>query len=146
MEIDVIRHEFQPKSTISDFVINGNLMSNCLEDFDRMLNQSDPLNVILQKKVQNETAIPAGRYKVVIDYSDHFQKDMPHVLDVPGYEGIRIHRGNTDVDTEGCLLLGLWGGGSDFINHSEEELTYSWISSHALKIARKIFLSISKGR
>ena len=52
------------------------------------------------------TAIPIGRYRLIIDRSQRFQKDMPHVLNVPGFEGIRMHAGNTHVDTEGCLLLG----------------------------------------
>lgn len=52
------------------------------------------------------TAIPIGRYRIIIDHSARFNRDMPHVLNVPGFAGIRIHPGNTPVDTEGCLLLG----------------------------------------
>lgn len=57
-------------------------------------------------KVQNETAIPAGRYRVKLSYSPHFRQVLPEVIDVPGYTGIRIHIGNTAKDTDGCLLLG----------------------------------------
>jgi hypothetical protein len=52
------------------------------------------------------TAIPTGRYRLIVDYSQRFQKNMPHILHVSGFEGIRIHAGNTHVDTEGCPLLG----------------------------------------
>ena len=41
-----------------------------------------------------------------MDYSPKYKRNMPHVLDVPQYEGIRIHPGNKADDTEGCLIPG----------------------------------------
>ena len=57
-------------------------------------------------KIAKVTAIPAGSYNLVIDLSTRFKREMPHILDVPGFSGIRIHAGNTADDTEGCPILG----------------------------------------
>ena len=96
MELKILRKEFTEKSTIGDFFINNTFFSYVLEDMIR-----EP-----GVKVPGKTAIPEGRYQVIIDQSNRFRRAMPHVLDVPGFEGIRIHAGNTDKDTEGCPLLG----------------------------------------
>lgn len=96
MEINLIRKEFSDQSTIGDFIIDGEWFCFSLEDMVR-----EP-----GVKVPGQTAIPEGRYRVVIDQSDRFRRAMPHILDVPGFDGIRIHNGNTEADTRGCPLLG----------------------------------------
>lgn len=95
MEIKVIRKEFTEKSTIGEMFINGEYLCYTLED-----------RVRDGEKVPGETAIPYGKYDVVINFSNRFQKYMPLLMNVTNFSGIRIHPGNKATDTEGCILLG----------------------------------------
>ena len=73
-----------------------------------------------RKRLDNPSykpCVPSGTYEVIVNFSDHFQRDLPLLLKVPGYEGIRIHPGNTAKDTEGCLLVGV-SRGDDFVRDS----------------------------
>ena len=103
MQLTVKRQPSRPTCTHGDLFIDGAFQCHTLEDVVR----EKPGVPVAQWKVPGKTAIPAGTYKVVIDMSTRFQKMMLHVLDVPGFDGVRIHSGNTDQDTEGCLLLGM---------------------------------------
>ena len=58
------------------------------------------------RKMKGCSAIPEGRYAVVISWSPKMQKWLPILLGVPMFTGIRIHAGNTSADTEGCILVG----------------------------------------
>ncbi len=84
--------------------------------------------------------IPAGTYEVIIDFSNRFQRMMPHLTAVPNFSGIRIHSGNTWKDTEGCILLGVdrhedWVGRSrEAFNHFFPKLEAASLGSVFIKI------------
>lgn len=110
MELKQVRKFKGDKYTISDFYIDGVKICNICEDPVRVLidkNKDGDFNDAGEGKIYGDTAIPAGKYEVVITYSDRFKKYLPLLLNVPGYEGIRIHPGNSAADTHGCLLPGI---------------------------------------
>lgn len=106
MNIQLKRIAKKETYTIGKLYLDGVYFCDTIEDKDRGLNQTMSTNDIKKKKVYGETAIPTGTYKLVIDYSNRFKKNMAHILNVPGYEGIRIHAGNTAKDSLGCIIVG----------------------------------------
>lgn len=82
---------------------DGRQICHTLEDEVREL----PGTPVAEWKVKGATAIPAGRYRVTLEYSPRFGADTLTVNAVPGFEGVRMHAGNDENDTEGCPLLGL---------------------------------------
>lgn len=106
MNIQLKRIAKKETYTIGKLYIDGVYFCDTIEDKDRGLNQAMSINDIKKKKVYGETAIPTGTYKLVIDYSNRFKKNMAHILNVPGYEGIRIHTGNSAKDSLGCIIVG----------------------------------------
>ena len=94
MNLRVIREPSTVAATMGILLIDGVFTCWTLED------------VVRPVKIPGETAIPAGRYAVRLSLSQRFQKLLPEVLAVPGFTGIRIHAGNTQADTHGCVLVG----------------------------------------
>lgn len=106
MKIEVKRVAKKSTYTIGRMYIDGKYFCDTLEDKDRLLTQNTPLSTIMSVKMPGSTAIPTGTYKVIVNMSPKFKRNLPRLLNVPGFEGILIHRGNTDKDSAGCILVG----------------------------------------
>lgn len=106
MNIYIKRIAKRDTYTIGKMYLNNKYFCDTLEDKDRNLTQDMPLPEIKKIKVKHETAIPTGTYRVIVNYSPKFKRMLPRVLNVPGFDGILIHRGNSDKDTSGCILVG----------------------------------------
>ena len=98
MELQVKRIAKRDTYTIGRLYIDGERFCDTLEDRVRDLSK--------EAKVKGRTAIPTGRYRLVLTYSPRFKRILPLLVDVPFFSGVRIHRGNTAKDTEGCILVG----------------------------------------
>jgi len=94
MKITVKRLHRTNNSTVGELFIDGKFECYTLEDIER------------EVKIKSETAISKGEYKVIINQSNRFKRLLPLLLNVPNFEGVRIHSGNSNHDTEGCILVG----------------------------------------
>ena len=133
MRITVQRTEFTDKSTIGQMLIDGVFFCHTLEDRDRGLEiyQMDSveaadhmavlkaMGISVGPKVPEETAIPRCSVRLVLSKSKRFGEVMPLLIDVDQFTGVRIHRGNHDGNTEGCILVGEYTEGvPDWIGNS----------------------------
>lgn len=113
MKILIVRSVFNKDCTIGEVFVNGAFFCYSLEPVDRGLWADMPKRYLEERKVTGKTAIPYGEYSVVWTYSYKFKRAMPLLVDVPCFTGIRIHSGNYPQDTQGCIILGNWLGGSE---------------------------------
>ena len=95
----------KPGYTIGKLFVDSEYFCDTLEDTDR-LDEGMSLDEIKKLKQPGQTAIPEGTYKVIVNVSPKFKRLLPRLLNVPGYDGVLIHRGNTAKDTAGCILVG----------------------------------------
>ncbi len=109
MNLQLIRYPSKGGATRGVLFIDGRAFCMTLEDETREV----PGKPVAAWKVPGQTAIPRGTYAVQITPSARFKRDLPLVVGVPGFDGIRIHPGNTAADTEGCILVGQPSGPYD---------------------------------
>jgi hypothetical protein len=130
MEMRVTRQVFTDESTIGELTIDGVHQCFTLEDKVR------------EEKIFGQTAIPAGRYEVTVSFSNHFKKKLPLLLNVPKFEGVRIHSGNTAKDTEGCILVGMTKG-TNFVSNSRDAFDALFAKILAAAENEKVFIEIA---
>lgn len=143
MVLKLVRRYRGKTYTIGDLYVNGKLFCQTLEDTDRNLKNTDPLSKIKATKVYGETAIPTGEYVVRLDvvspkysnftrypYAKAYNGKMPRILmpnyksEVPGWQGVLIHPGNSNENTLGCVLVGLNTNNKNWISNSQ----VTWIN------------------
>jgi hypothetical protein len=116
MELELRRIARKADYTIGHLSIDGQYFCDTIEDTDRGLRQDLSVSVNQAKKRKGVTAIPVGRYRVTLGVkSPRFSKKkqyaacngyLPRILNVPAFDGVLIHIGNTAKDSEGCILVG----------------------------------------
>jgi len=127
MDILIKRLHKTENSTIGELTINGRFECFTLEDREREI------------KIKGETAIPKGTYKVIINQSNRFKRLLPLLIGVKNFEGVRIHPGNSNHDTEGCILVGLTRS-KDYISKSRKAFDKLFAK---MQEAKEITLTIS---
>lgn len=134
MELLLERLYLKADYTIGCLSVTGTRFCDTLEDRVRDLN--------VEAKIPGETAIPAGRYGVVVAYSPRFRRELPRLQDVPGFEGILIHRGNTAADTSGCILVGENLEPGRLVNSTPYELRLTALLREVQQRGERIFISV----
>lgn len=94
MELKLHRIYMNETYTIGKLFVNGVLFCSTIEDVERDV------------KIKNETCIPKGRYQVIVNLSNRFKRMLPLLLNVPEFEGIRIHNGSDQNSSSGCIIIG----------------------------------------
>jgi hypothetical protein len=121
MKILVKRIAFKKGYTVGKMYLDGIYFCDTIEDEDRRLQQTMSLAEIKQIKVMHKTAIPSGVYDVIVNMSPAKKRMLPRLLNVPGFDGILIHRGNTADDSSGCIIVGENTVVGQVINSTEYE-------------------------
>ena len=130
MKLLLTRIDFLKDRTIGRLFIDDVYFCDTLEDLNRDINHNGRFDNN-EQKVYGETCIPFGEYKVEITYSPKFKRKLPILLNVPHFEGIRIHRGNDVKDTLGCILVGDITKSNKLTNSTKTENTLVNILSSA---------------
>ena len=142
MEIKLIRKYYQAKYTIGRLYVNNRFFSDCLEPPSLHLTERSALGTILIAKYKEYRAIPTGRYRILITRSRRFGRWLPLLLNVKGFEGIRIHAGNKPEDTKGCILPGFNRRKGYVLDSTRCVLTLVKMMTEAMEKGEKVFVTV----
>ena len=136
MELQLHRLYLKETYTIGRLLVGGTYFCDTLEGRVRDLSKT--------AKVPGETAIPEGRYEIVVNRSPRFGRDLPRLLNVPGFTGILIHRGNAPADTSGCILVGENREKGKVLNSTPYEERLTRMLREAQQRDEQIFITITQ--
>lgn len=134
MEIKVRRIAKRETYTIGHMYLDGRYFCDTLEDRVRDLGK--------EPKVPGQTAIPEGRYRVIVNRSPKFRRELPRLLNVPHFEGILVHRGNTAADSAGCLLVGENYVKGKVLNSTPYELKLTERCKAAIAAGEEVWITV----
>ena len=143
MTLRLIRTKFYEGTTIGRLYADEYFICWTLEDKDRGLYKDMPLSEIEKIKVYGKTCIPYGKYEIQMSMSPKFNKVMPILLDVPGFNGIRIHSANRSSQVEGCIAPGLVNSGDAVLNSRIATANVYKVINYALSKG-KVYIEITK--
>ena len=141
MKLRLERKYFKETYTIGNLYINGSFFSNTLEDKNRDVNKNGKFDND-ETKVYGETCIPFGTYKIILTMSPKFKRELPRLLNVPSFEGVLIHRGNTAKDSAGCILIGENKAVGKVLNSTPYEERLVKIMKNAISRGEEITIEI----
>ena len=140
MKIKLIRQVFTDKSTIGSLYLNDVFFCYTLEDKDRGLDQSQSVFTIQSKKLFGITAIPYGKYPLIVNKSPKFGRLLPRLQGIKGFDGVLIHRGNSAEHSHGCILVGYKKGTDCIMESTKAEADLITIlqkeSTHTIEIVK----------
>lgn len=134
LELHLERDMMLPNRTLGKLSINGVHECFICED------------AVRPTKIHGQTAIPAGRYEIIIRLSPTFKRELPLLLNVPNYEGVLIHSGNTEADTKGCLLPGRTRNETGVYGSRPATNDLILKIRTALNEGRRVFITIVNGK
>lgn len=139
MDLILFRSELEPTRTLGRIMNGIKVMAFTLEDRVREISTASGWQWKQEYKVPKHTAIPSGRYEMRITHSNRFKRELPLLYDVPDFSGIRIHAGNTEEDTEGCILVG-----KGIINHKlvSSQLALYDLLQFLFEVKGKVFIDV----